>query len=561
MLIPTILSSLYPFGYNYAVKLLLDVVTEQEKPSYGQLLAPVLLFIGTNLMAELIWRIGQVAAWKSIPYVRRSLCLEVYDYVQHHSYTYFQNNFTGAITSKIKGILSGYDKLWNEVHHGLGLTILKVLVNLIVLFFVNQQVGVFLFIWSVIFFLIMYRMSKKLDKLAFEESESSYKVIGQLSDKIMNVLSIFAFARQRFELQLLDDHITQDYIPKQVKLHKYDFNVQVVGGLLYIAKFCFILIYTIYLKIIGVISVGDLAFVLGLTLSLADEVWRAIMCFQSVLREVGELKSAFSTIYAPHTQLASGQSLPLVVRSPRIEFKGVTLAYNEKEYIFKDFNLTIQAGEKVGLVGRSGAGKSSLIHLLMRYFRRDSGEIYIDGKNIDNFTEESLRNQIALIPQDTMLFHRTLLDNIRYGKPEATQEEVIEAARRACIHDFIMSLPQQYQTYAGERGLKISGGQRQRVAIARAILKDAPILLLDEATSALDTQAEIFIQKSLHALVAEQQKTVMAIAHRLSTLKDMDRIVVLDKGAIVEQGTHESLLQDSTSMYHSLWRLQDQDIN
>ncbi len=209
--------------------------------------------------------------------------------------------------------------------------------------------------------------------------------------------------------------------------------------------------------------------------------------------------------------------------------------------MFEDFNLQIGGGEKVGLVGRSGSGKSSLIKLLSRYYDLQGGTITIDGQDITGVTQDSLRRRIALIPQDPSLFNRSIIENIRYGRPQATDEEVFEAAQQAYIHDFIVKLPEGYQTKVGERGVMLSGGERQRVAIARAILKNAPILILDEATSALDSESERYIQESLRQLMAG--KTVIAIAHRLSTLKEMDRIVVMDKGKIVESGSHSALIR------------------
>ena len=558
MLIPPIISSFYSFVHNYSIKLLLDVLSEiNNTPDFSHMALPIALFLGSNFTLEFIWRISHVAAWKSLPYVRRSFLLQAYDYVQHHSYQYFQNNFTGAITSKIKGILSGYDKLWAEIHHGLALVSLKILVNLTFLMLVNIHLGLFLFGWSVCFFFIMYIFSKKLDRLAFAESESQHALIGQISDKIMNVISIFSFSAHKRELDLLDKHISNDYIPKQVKLYKYDFKLQIIGGILYCIKFTFILFYTIHLKLSGVISVGDFAFVLGLTLALSEDMWRATMSFQDFLKEIGDLKSAFSIVYVPQQNLDLPNAKPLHISSPKIEFKHVNFSYADKEIVFKDLNLIISPGEKLGLVGHSGAGKSSMINLLMRYFTCDNGEILIDGQNINQVTQETLRQHIAVIPQDTLLFHRTLLDNLKYGNPEATENQIIEACKKAYIHDFIMSLPDKYQTYAGERGLKLSGGQRQRIAIARAILKDTPILLLDEATSALDSQTEEIIQKSLTSLMMSKKKTVIAIAHRLSTLKNMDRIIVLEKGTIVEQGTHEELIQQPQSLYSKLWKLQE----
>lgn len=560
MLIPTVLTSFYSFAYNYSIKLLLDALADMHALiDYQRIVAPIVLFLGANFGLELIWRLSHVAAWKSLPYVRRSLLLQAYDHVQHHSYYYFQNNFTGAITSKVKGILSGYDRLWTELHHGIGLVGLKILVNISILMMVNTQLGLFLCGWSMLFLGIMYKLSKKLDQLAFAESESRHGLIGQVSDKVMNIISIFAFSAHKRELQLLDKYIKNDFIPKQVALYKYDFKIQLIGGVLYIFKFAFILLYTIYLKIQGLISIGDFAFVMGLALTLSEDMWRATMSFQDILREVGDLRSAFSILYEKQDILDLPTAQLLRITSPVIEFKHVYFNYPSAEVVFKDLNLTIAAGEKVGVVGYSGAGKSSLFNLLLRYFICPQGQILIDGQDINLVTEESLRSQIAIIPQDTILFHRTLLDNLRYGSPEATEKEIIEACKKAHIHDFIMSLSDKYETHAGERGMKLSGGQRQRIAIARAILKRAPILLLDEATSALDSQTEKLIQESLNTLMESRSQTVIAIAHRLSTLKNMDRIIVLDKGAIVEQGTHEQLVHDHSSLYSKLWNLQIQE--
>lgn len=224
---------------------------------------------------------------------------------------------------------------------------------------------------------------------------------------------------------------------------------------------------------------------------------------------------------------------------------------------FKNLDLHIKAGEKVGLIGYSGAGKSSLVNLLLRYFKTTSGEILVDGQDISSVTQDSLRENIAVIPQDTMLFHRTLFENIKYGRGNATEEEVIEASKAAHIHEFIMNLPERYQTYVGERGVKLSGGQRQRISIARAILKNAPILILDEATSSLDSHTEKLIQDSLNFLIESHGKTVIAIAHRLSTLKHMDRVIVMDKGKIIEEGSHNKLLRNHKSLYKKLWELQE----
>lgn len=525
--------------------------------SYSSVSTPIILFIVTQIVLDLVWRISNFAEWKAEPYVRRSIILQSYDYVQHHSYAFFQDNFTGFITSKIKGLVSGYDKFWAEIHHGFFAKVLKILVNLCALAFVNMYLGSFVLIWGVIYAPIMFRLSNELNKYAFRETESKHALFGQISDKISNIISLFSFSARKRELRYLDNQISYDFIPKQIQLYKYAFFVQLIGGLLYLVMFAFILFYMVYLRINGLISVGDFAFVFSLALVIAEDIWDITTALQDFARSMGDIKSCLSILMLPHQMTDVSDAHPIIVTNPKIEFHNVSFSYDGTKYVIKNINLTIHAGEKIGIVGRSGSGKSSIISLLLRYFKNNEGDILIDNQNIKYVTQESLRSMIAVIPQDTLLFHRTLMENIRYGNPSATDEEVIAACEQAHIHKFIMRQPQGYNTYAGERGVKLSGGQRQRIAIARAILKNAPILILDEATSSLDSYTESLVQDSLNILMADKQKTVIAIAHRLSTLKHMDRIIVLDKGAIIEEGTHDQLIAQPDSLYKKLWDYQE----
>ncbi|MBX9697209.1 MAG: ABC transporter ATP-binding protein/permease [Alphaproteobacteria bacterium] len=556
MLGAPIVGSFYPFAYNYSVKLFLDAMVSGDALTYASLMTPIILFLSTQFMLDFVWRVSNIAEWMAEPYVRRSILLKSYDYVQHHSYQFFQNNFTGAISSKLKGILDGYDKFWAEMHHGLLQRLFKCVVNLSVLAALNLYLGLFIFAWSAFYLPVMYALSVRLNKLSFEETESRHGLIGQISDKISNIISIFSFAGRQRELSSLDRQISTDFIPKQVRTYKYDFKIQLIGGLLYLLLFGFILFYMIHLRRQGLVTIGDFAFVLGIALVVAEDVWHATISLQDFSRSMGDLKSALTILREPQDTLDLPSAKAILIKKPTIDFENVTFAYEGNKHVFKGLNLRIQAGEKVGLVGHSGSGKSSLVNLLLGYFRARSGEILIDGVRLQDITQDSLRNQIAVIPQDTMLFHRSLMDNIRFGKSDATDEEVIEASKKAHLHEFIMQLPEHYNAFVGERGIKLSGGQRQRIAIARAILKDAPILILDEATSALDSETENLIQESLNLLMDDKKKTVIAIAHRLSTLKHMDRVIVLDQGSVIEEGTHAGLLQKPQSLYKRLWELQ-----
>ena len=290
-----------------------------------------------------------------------------------------------------------------------------------------------------------------------------------------------------------------------------------------------------------------------LSTTILNQVWSFTQTLFKVAEQVGVFNQSLSSISIPHEIIDSEHAVPLKINSGTIVFDKVKFFYTEAHQLFEDKTLTIQAREKVGLVGYSGSGKTTFVNLITRTFDIQGGDILLDNQSIHKVTLQSLRENIAFIPQDPTLFHRSVMDNIRYGKLEATDEEVIEAAKKARVHEFAIELPQGYQTLVGERGVKLSGGQRQRIAIARAILKDAPILILDEATSSLDSMTEVLIQESLQ--IAMHKKTVIVIAHRLSTIKAMDRIFVFDSGKVVEEGTHEHLLANG-KIYQGLWQVQ-----
>jgi ATP-binding cassette subfamily B protein len=306
----------------------------------------------------------------------------------------------------------------------------------------------------------------------------------------------------------------------------------------------------------NLISTGDFVVVMSLSFFLIESTWGFLNNIDGFIADVGHLKESFK-IFQQNEQIFDEENAQnLVIKNPTIELKNLVFSYQKDSLVFDNFNLEIKAGQRVGLVGHSGAGKSTLINLLLKVFSPNSGEITIDGQNLTNLTFDSLRENIALIPQDPMLFHRSIFENISYGKLDSTKDEVIAAARKADIHEFISSLPAGYETLVGERGVKLSGGQRQRIAIARAILKNAPILILDEATSSLDSETESQIQSSINNMLETQNITVIAIAHRLSTIKHMDRIIVMDGGKIIEDGSFEELVEKDEGRFKEMWNHQ-----
>ena len=561
MLIAPLYNSIYPIIYNYALKLFLDIIA-QPIDSLQVVTIPIAIFICNEISLSVFWRISHIAGWKSEPYVRTSIILDSYDYVQYHAYEFFQSNFTGSITSKIKGIRDGYDVFWTEIQRGMLSKLLTAVISVFSLALIYKKIALFLTGWTIVYSFVVYRLSKRLQKIAYEDSNNSHNIIGLISDKISNISSLLYYTAREQEKEKLDSFLKSEFLPKQLELYRYDVFMRIAEDILYISMFAAILFYLLYLKIQNILSVGDFAFIFSMTFVISEKIWHFTNDLQKFTRQMGDLKSAFSILQIPQENLDHPDAELLHTTHPDIQFKNVSFEYEDDEdeetdnFVLKDLSLTIKSGEKVGIVGKSGAGKSTIVKLLLQFFKHSSGEIIIGDQKIDEITQESLRSHIAVIPQDTILFHRSIIDNIRYGRQNATDEEITEACQKAHIYKSIMKMPKQYETMVGELGVKLSGGQKQRIAIARAILKNAPILILDEATSALDSRTESMIQDSLNFFIQDSQKTVIAIAHRLSTLKHMDRIIFLADGKIAEEGTHEELLKKENGLYKKLWEHQ-----
>ncbi len=555
MLMAPILSAFYDFANNYAIKLVVDIFSQEGIVTYQALFWPIAMFIGAQISLDVIWRVADIAEWRSEPYVRQSILLKVYDYVQHSPYQFFQNTQSGSITSKIKGILDGYDNFWAAMHHDFTPKFVNTLVLTAVLAIVNLKVCFFMTIWIACFFTVMYRFSMVLDKLSFINSNHRHNIFGLIADNVANIFTVFSFATRKAELKRLDRVIQKDFIPSNIRFYKFNFLSNIVAALLYWVMLISLFLFMIHLRKTGQASSGDLVFVMGVTIKMGWDLWQMIQKMQEFMKNIGDFKSAFDLLKTPQKEADAYSIQEIKVVRPSIVFENVCFSYEPAKPIFSNLSLRIKPGEKVGLVGTSGAGKSTLVSLLLKYFSLNQGRILIDNQDISKFSEDSIREHVAVIPQDILLFHRNILDNILYGNKEAREEEVIKATRVANIHDFIMSLKEQYHTEVGERGIKLSGGQRQRIAIARAILKNAPILVLDEATSSLDAETEQLIQASLNIILNNANVTVLAIAHRLSTLKHMDRIIVLEQGKIVEEGTHNILITHD-SVYKKLWEMQ-----
>jgi ATP-binding cassette subfamily B protein len=555
MLSAPLLGAFYDFANNYALKLVVDAFSSEENITYTSLFWPIVIFIAAQVYIDIIWRASDVAEWHSEPYVRKSILTRVFDHVEHNSYKFFQDTQSGNITSKIKGILDGYDNFWAAMHHDFSARLANTIVLTAVLAVASLKVCFLVALWAIAFFIIMYYFSNTLGKLSLILANYRHNILGFIADNIANIFTIFSFSTKKHELTNLEKNIEKDFIPANIRVYKFSFYSNIVAAFFYWIMLISIFLYMIHLRKINEVSSGDLVFVMGITLKMSWELWQLIQKMQSFMKNIGDFKSAFSLMQTPHLAYDDPQLPALHVAKPRIKFENVSFSYNINKPILDNLSLNINPGEKIGLVGVSGAGKSSMISLLLKYFQPSSGKIFIDSANIADYSSDSIRKYIAVIPQDIILFHRSIFENIKYGNENATYDQVVAAARMANIHDVILNLADGYNAMVGERGVKLSGGQRQRIAIARAILKNAPILILDEATSSLDTKTEKLIQKSLNNFLENSNTTVIAIAHRLSTLQHMDRIIVLEQGKIIEEGTHEQLISRA-NLYKKLWEMQ-----
>ncbi len=476
-----------------------------------------------------------------------------FSYMIGHSHSFFANNFGGSLTQKIGKYARAFERLMDMmIDNGLPL-IIRAVGTVLAIYTLNHKYAYILLIFCIVFILtalIYVNLKLKFDILA---AISDTKTTGALADSISNHSSIQLFAGHEYERERVGGVIQEQN--KATILNWY-----LWGGLSSIqSAYVVIIEFIIFWYAIGDWKLG----LIGVPVMILIQTYLG--------RLTNSLWSFHSIIRTYYDSFADAQEMALVLNTPysiddnvsneikdikgEVVFDNITYVYeNNNQKVFDNFSLKIKAGDKIALVGSSGAGKSTFVRLLMRLFNIQEGCILIDGIDISTISQNSLREQIGFVPQDPVLFHRSLMENIRYGKRDATDEEVIKAAGLAHCDEFILNLPKGYDTYVGERGIKLSGGERQRVAIARAILKNAPILVLDEATSALDSESEMLIQDALHNLIKE--KTVIVIAHRLSTIKGMSRIIVISKGKIIEDGIHDNLIKIENGVYKKLWDIQ-----
>ena len=539
----------------YAIKQIMDAVDRAGQIGqdvWSALESPLWLFGLLNLGIVIFSRSSGAILVMLGPALRRRIRRELFAYLQHHSQRYFLSNFAGSLATRIAEVsLSVAQILWTVLFDFWPL-IISFSVSLILLFGVNVNLGAALGVWISIYVVVSYILAQRCRHYARNYAAARSLVSGKIVDSVTNIMNAKLFARRDFERTYLDGYLNME-VKRARETYWYMERIrwfQFISAMLLMIG---IIGFALKIWSEGGMSVGEFAMAASLSLLLIEQARGLSRRFLEFFEYVGNIHDGVSMIVRPHDVVDDDGAVALEVGAGEIEFKHVDFSYVQGKPVFEKLNIKIQPREKIGLVGFSGSGKSTILNLILRLFEPQAGSILIDGHDVQTVSQESLRNAIAMIPQDPMLFHRTLMENIRYGRLDASDDEVVEAAKKAHAHEFILDSEHGYDSLVGERGVKLSGGQRQRIALARAVLKDASILLLDEATSSLDSVTEKHIQDSLSYLM--EDKTVLVIAHRLSTLAHLDRIVVFHQGAIVEDGNHAALLE-IRGHYARLWSMQ-----
>lgn len=538
-----------PFN-SILIKQVIDLLPSVANGDISILILPASLIVVNFIVFDnFTWRGLTYIRAKFIPVIINDIIQESMDHVLGKSHQFYQDNLSGKISKQITNLTDGIEKLLTNIVANFLRGASLLLTAIITAYFVNPIFCCILITWFILFSTLSILMSKKLVMLADAQASAESIVVGELVDSLSNHSNIRIFARKSFENSRM-----APFLEKQQKAYTATYFYSLImhsiqGGLIAIMMACstYFLVY-FYSK--NLLTIGDFALILGLSMETGHMMWFTMSEVDEFNKAVGKCKQSLISLMLPLEILDKSGAGTLQCHHGQIIFDNVKFHYKGTTPLFQNTSITIKAGQKVGLVGYSGGGKSTFVNLILRLYDITDGAILIDEQDIRHVTQDSLRANIAMIPQDPSLFHRSLMDNIRYGRIDATEEEVISAAKKAHAHEFIEKLSQGYDSLVGERGVKLSGGQRQRISIARAILKNAPILILDEATSQLDSVTEIGIQESLWELM--QDKTTIVIAHRLSTLLHMDRIIVFDQGVIVEDGTHAELLANN-GLYRTLW--------
>lgn len=534
----------------YALKLIIDrMLSLPLHEAYEFLIAPALFYISVSFVFFIAMRLYDYVWLHINPPLKRHIGLILMERMTQHAHHLFQNTFSGSLGNKIKDVMSGVPdvlKIVSDKFFGMGLALF---IAIGTAWTVSAKFSMALSIWVIVFMGASFLFSKKAHALSDDAAEVRSTVVGNIVDILSNMINVRLFATRKREQNHLGS-VLSTYVKADQKRDWFFFKMNAVQGGSFVVYQAVILFWLIEGFQQGTVSPGDFILILTISISMIDFLWSFSKDIMSFAELTGTISQGLRITLSPLEIKDKPDAIDMVVSKGEIVFSQVHFRYRDTEALFENKSITISPGQKIGLVGYSGSGKTTFVNLILRLFDVTGGHILIDGQDIRDVTQNSLHKNIGMIPQDPSLFHRSLLENIRYGRLDATDAEVFKAAQKAFADEFITKLPYGYNSLVGERGVKLSGGQRQRVAIARVILKDAPILLLDEATSQLDSLTERYIQNALWKIM--QGKTTIVVAHRLSTLLNMDRILVFDHGKIIEDGPHEGLLAHG-GLYKKLW--------
>jgi ATP-binding cassette subfamily B protein len=521
---------------QYGIKLLVDTLTTQVRSPWTAFAVLVTLIAADNFF----WRIASWVASYTFVQVTGDVRRDLFRHLTRHSPSFFSDRMPAVLTSRITATSNAAFTIENMFMWNVLPPCLASAGAIIFLAFVNLAMAATLLAVAAVVVIVLFHYASRGKPLHHEFASKAALVDGEMVDVVGNMALVRAFCGLSREHSRFDQTVQHELHARRMSL-LYLERLRFGHALVTVILTLCLLAWALRLWQHGLASAGDVVMVCTLGMSVLSATRDLAVALVDVTQHLARLSEALLTLLVPHQLRDHPEAVPLVHHGADISFANVSFGYPTGQQVFENLNLRIRSGEKVGLVGPSGAGKSTLFTLLHRFYDIDKGEIRIDGQRISRITQESLWNAIATVPQDTALFNRSLLENIRYGRPDATDEEVWRAAMDARCNSFVEALPEGLDTIVGDRGLRLSGGQRQRISIARAFLKNAPILLLDEATSALDSESEEAIRETLERLMAG--RTVIAIAHRLSTLRRFDRIVVIDDGRVVEDGPPGALME------------------
>lgn len=553
LLMPGIGSILALFAPTLIVGSILTHYQKYGSLDQTSLIKYALLFSVVWYTGEMLWRASEWFNERGLYISVKKLYVEALDDLLERDMLFFNNNFAGSLTKRALDYARNFEDFADKLGKNLGSLVITFIFSLIVLWQFSPWISLALVLCFTLTLIGSRYFLKLRMKTVLERNAAGNKAAGTLSDIISNIFTVKIFGRETYEYSnyKADILVHADLQLKSWRIwnEKHDMFVSPM----YVATNAIGLVLAVYFGQTYGLNSAAIFVTFNYFGRISKSLWELGPLYQQLERQISDAAEHTQSIMKPPLVTDVLNATDLKVKNAKIDFVNVNFDYEndkEKDNLLQSFNLNINDGEKIGLIGLSGGGKTTITKLLLRFMDIDSGKILIDAQDISQVTQESLRQSIGYVPQEPLLFHRSLADNIRYGKLDASNKEIEDAARLAHAHDFIEDLSDGYDTMVGERGVKLSGGQRQRIAIARAILKDAPILVLDEATSALDSESEKLIQDALNKLMTN--RTSIVIAHRLSTIQKMDRIIVLDNGKIAEEGTHTELLKNKGT-YAKLW--------